>query len=337
MQNDKEKRYYLKNSNLLEEIHKSKLTYCCYEKEEYGNYDIICSDYSLITPNVLSDFFESSEKDYVIVRVMTTEHVQEYCFCKDGKVNLQELKFAPFKHFLIYRSDFYNVYKSTENNSFAIEKLTDRINDFKEQIKVNNKYLLMYQAEKDKQVKYKEDNKKIRLQISDLTNQIKHLSNAFSIEMMKYAKEVLRSHWKGQTIESGHYDISQGKLTDTLVQMILLFVDQYAKSGNWAGYTYLDDLKGSALLHLCDVTLKFEESKSNNAFSYLTQCVANKFKAVLRQEKTQTWIKSQILQDAGYNPTFNEQTKELFQNILYDDNENEIDIKDIETNNEQND
>ena len=36
-----EKRYFLKNSNLLEEMHKSKLTYCCYEKPEYGNYDII--------------------------------------------------------------------------------------------------------------------------------------------------------------------------------------------------------------------------------------------------------------------------------------------------------
>ena len=47
-----EKRYFLKNSNLLEEMHKSKLTYCCYEKPEYGNYDIICKDYLLITPNI---------------------------------------------------------------------------------------------------------------------------------------------------------------------------------------------------------------------------------------------------------------------------------------------
>ena len=39
MQN--EKRYFLKNSNLLEEVHKSKLTYCCYEKPEYGHYDTL--------------------------------------------------------------------------------------------------------------------------------------------------------------------------------------------------------------------------------------------------------------------------------------------------------
>ena len=46
---------------------------------------------------------------------------------------------------------------------------------------------------------------------------------------MKDAKEVLRSHWKGDTIETGHFDISQGRLSDGLVYMIIMLVDQICK------------------------------------------------------------------------------------------------------------
>ena len=114
MQN--EKRYFLKNSNLLEEVHKSKLTYCCYEKPEYGQYDIICEDYNLITPNIMNDFFKKNpNSSYIIIRVMTNEHVLPYC--KNGKVNLQELKMSPFKHFLIDKDDFEKTFENRVQKS----------------------------------------------------------------------------------------------------------------------------------------------------------------------------------------------------------------------------
>ena len=152
---------------------------------------------------------------------------------------------------------------------------------------------------------------------------------------MKYAKEVLRSHWNGKTIESGHFDVSQGHLSEGLVYMIIMLVDQFAKSGNWSGYTYLEDMKGSALVHLCDVALKFEESESTNVFSYLTQIASNKFTATLNSEKYQRKIKSKMMQAVGYNPTFNEMVNEEFQNICYDDAES-IDINDEEDNDTNN-
>ena len=324
-----EKRYFLKNANLLEEVHKSKLTYCCYEKPEYGEYDLICESYSLITPNIISQFFDkNSSRDYVIIRVMTDEHVIEYC--KNGKVNLQELKMSPFKHYLIYKEDFENVFKSSENNLNKIADLNTEIAELKEIIKSNNRIIRNYQQTKNKQIPYKENNKQCREKILNIIDEIKALSDDFSRQIMTYAKEVLRSHWFGKTIESGTFDITQGKLSDGLVYMIIMLVDQYAKSGNWVGYTYLDDMKGSALVHLCDVALKFEESKSNNVFSYFTQIASNKFKATLNLEKIQGKIKSKLMQDVGYNPTFNEQTNETFRNIMYDENGNEIDMNEEE-------
>lgn len=331
MQN--EKRYFLKNSNLLEEVHKSKLTYCCYEKPEYGQYDIICEDYNLITPNIMNDFFKKNpNSSYIIIRVMTNEHVLPYC--KNGKVNLQELKMSPFKHFLIDKDDFEKTFENFGSNLNKIDELNLKISNLKEKIKDNNRNIRLNQQTKDKQIPFKENNKLCKENIENLTNEIKKLSETFSTDILKDAKEVLRSHWKGDTIESGHFDIYQGRLSDGLVYMIIMLVDQFAKSGNWSGYTYLDDMKGSALVHLCDVALKFEESKSNNVFSYLTQVASNKFTATLNSEKTQRRIKSKLMQEIGYNPTFNEQLEEEFKNILYDDDGNEIvdEPEDIEEN-----
>lgn len=330
-----EKRYFLKNANLLAEVHNSKLTYCCYEKPEYGNYDIICKDYLLITPNIILNFFQKNkDRDYIIVRVMTAEHVLPYC--KSDKINLQELKMKPFKHFLIYKTDFEKVYKETEDNFDRIDKLCLQISSIKEKKKENNKKIRLYKLEKEKQIPYKEDNKKLDSEIAVLTDEIKRLAESFSNNIMKYAKEVLRSHWNGKTIESGHFDVSQGHLSEGLVYMIIMLVDQFAKSGNWSGYTYLEDMKGSALVHLCDVALKFEESESTNVFSYLTQIASNKFTATLNSEKYQRKIKSKMMQAVGYNPTFNEMVNEEFQNICYDDAES-IDINDEEDNDNDND
>ena len=89
-------------------------------------------------------------------------------------------------------------------------------------------------------------------------------------------------------------------------------------------------MKGSALVHLCDVALKFEESESTNVFSYLTQIASNKFTATLNSEKYQRKIKSKMMQDVGYNPTFGEIVNEEFKNRYYDENGNEIMEDDME-------
>lgn len=312
-----EKRYFLKNANLLQEIHNSKLTYCCYEKEEYAQYDIICKDYKLITPNIILSFFtKNKDRDYVIIRVMTAEHVIPYC--KNGKINLQELKMKPFKHFLIRKEDFERVYSESQYSLTDIDNLNNQIEELKNEKKENNKHIRLNKLEKDKQVPYKERNKEIDEEIKEATNKIKDLADKFSSEIIKYSTEVLRSHWEGKTIESGHFNTTQGHLSDGLVCMIMMLVEQFAKSGNWSGYTYIDDMIGSALVHLCDVSLKFEESESSNVFAYLTQIASNKFTATLNSEKYQRKIKSQMMQAVGYNATYGEQVDESFQNIYYD-------------------
>jgi hypothetical protein len=324
-----EKRYFLKNSNLLEEIHKSKLTYCCYSNSLYGNYDIICGDYELVTPNVISEFFISHpDKSEIIIRVMTNEHVLEHC--KDGKVNLQYLKLTPFKHFLLTKKDFDDCFDSFGASIIEIDTLNKKIQLLKEQIKDNNKNIRFNKLNKELQEPYKKFNSECKKEIQDLISRIKVISREFSTNIKTYMVEVLRSHWSGDTIETGQFNIDKGKLTNTLVKMLMLFVDQYARAGNWSGYTYIEDMKSSALCHLIDVALKFEELKSNNAFSYLTQVAAMKFTATLNSEKIQRRIKSKMMQDIGYNPTYGEmadleynQSKEDWENNSMQDESEE--------------
>lgn len=303
-----EKRYFLKNANLLEEIHKSKLTYCCYTNEEYSNYDVICNDYSLITPNVIADFFEKNpDRDYIIIRIMTAEHIPERYFQKNGKINLQDIKMAPFKHFYLSKKDFKKVFKESKINVDNIHEKIETIKKLKEQIKENKKSMRFNKLKKDLQEPYKEFNKKCVADINDLVKEIKDTSEIFSTKIRTKMKEVLRSHWKGDTIESGEFCVTQGNLTNNFVHMLMLFVDQYSRSGNWANYSWKEDMKSAALVHLCDVSLKFEENKSSNAFSYLTTIASNAFTATLNKEKNQTAIKSYLLQRIGYDATIGDQ------------------------------
>lgn len=318
-----EKRYFLKNSNLLEEIHKSKITYCCYTNKDYTNYDVICSSYDLVTPNVIYDFFEKNpERDYIIIRVMTDEHVLPYCKSKNGKVNLQDLKMSPFKHFYLSKKDFNKVFNMCGGDLETVDNKIDRIKKLREQIKDNKKAIRFNKLNKELQEPYKQYNQECEEEICKLVDDIKNVSIKFSTKIRTKMKEVVRSHWKGDTIETGHFSVEHGKLTNGLVHMLMMLVDQYARSGNWAGYSWLEDMISSALVHLCDVALKFEESKSSNPFAYLTQVASMKFTATLNSEKVQSMIKSELLQQLGYDPTFNAQVDEEWR-YKQEDMENE--------------
>lgn len=315
-----EKRYFLKNSNLLQEIHKSKLTYCCCPNTTYENYDVICESYKLITPTVIDKFFtDNPDKKEIVIRVMTNEHVIDHC--KNGKVNLQDLKLSPFKHFVLSKKDAHNAYVDSNCEKSEIAELNKKIYDLKQVIKENNKFIRFNKLNKEIQEPYKKSNIENKAEIKRIIKEIEEKSLEFTTRVKGKLKEVLRSHWKGDTIETGNFCVEQGHLTDNLVRMLMLIVDQYARAGNWSGYTYIDDMKSSAICHLIDVALKFEESKSDNAFSYLTQVASMKFTATLNSEKIQRRIKSKMLQDVGYDPTYGEQLEEEYKNSLTEWNE----------------
>ena len=323
-----ENRYYLKNADMYREMQKSKLSYCCYNKEKYdGHFDLIVEGYSMITPNMLKTYFNKKNSgDNVIIRVLTDEHIDEKdrVYESNGKLNLSVFKMTPFKHFIFKKDDVFKCLEENLSDEEQIKNIELEINSIKNKIKENDRYIRSNKLFKEKQVPYKEKNKLYEEQINELKEQVKELSKQFSDNLMKYGKEILRSHWSGDTIETGHFDISQGRLSEGLVIMIMMLVSKYARSSNWASYTFRDDMESAAILQLYDTALKFEEIKGNNVFAYLTQTTSNRFTYILNSEKNQRKIKSKLMQQAGYNPTYNEQIDFEMKNRLAEENEIEI-------------
>ena len=119
-------------------------------------------------------------------------------------------------------------------------------------------------------------------------------------------KEVARSHWEGG-ISNGHFNPEHGKITNKLGTMFLKLVERYSHRGNWRGYTYVDEMRGQALLQLSYIGLQFNEMKSDNPFAYYTAAVNNSFTRVLNLEKRNQMIRDDILIEQGHLPSYGRQ------------------------------
>jgi hypothetical protein len=120
-----------------------------------------------------------------------------------------------------------------------------------------------------------------------------------------------KSHWVGG-MDNGYFSKDHGYTTENLGLMFMMLAERYAQRGNWRGYTYIDEMKGQAILQLSQVGLQFDESKSENPFAYFTSVVNNSFTRILNLEKKNQNIRDDLLEDSGYTPSSTRQSQDLF-------------------------
>ena len=96
----------------------------------------------------------------------------------------------------------------------------------------------------------------------------------------------------------------QGKMTDGLSTKLVLLTSKYATKGQFASYTYNDDMQGYANMMLVHTWHSFNPEKSDNPFAFYTQCVKNSFRQFLNKEKKQRNIRDAILVDNGLSPSY---------------------------------
>lgn len=119
------------------------------------------------------------------------------------------------------------------------------------------------------------------------------------------AGEVARSHWCGD-LETGEFSINHGRMTNGLGRMLSKLVEEYSKRPNWRGYSYVDEMRAHALMHLCADGLRFDESRQSppNPFGFYTRLVQNCFLKFLEGEKRGQRIKDQLRMAYGLKPSW---------------------------------
>ena len=115
-----------------------------------------------------------------------------------------------------------------------------------------------------------------------------------------------KSHWQGG-MKTGKFNKDHGRITEGLGRMFIKLAERYAQRSNWRGYTYIDEMKGQAILQLSQIGLQFDESKSENPFAYYTAAVTNSFTRILNIEKKNQNIRDDILEMNGLNPSWTRQ------------------------------
>lgn len=121
--------------------------------------------------------------------------------------------------------------------------------------------------------------------------------------------EVGRSHWKGD-LETGSFNVGHGNITNQLAKMFMLMVERYGQKPNWRGYSYLDEMKSQSLLQLIQIGLKFDESRSQNPFSYYTTTMTNSFTGIFHKEKRNQNIRDDVLIMHGQTPSTTRQVED---------------------------
>lgn len=132
----------------------------------------------------------------------------------------------------------------------------------------------------------------------------------FKIDEQGSAYCVGKSHWTGGVVR-GHFSKDHGQITNTLAKMYLEMTNRFSTKFNWRGYTYLDEMKGAAVLQLTYVGLRFNEAKSDNPFAYYTAAITNSFCRVLNTEKKNQVIRDDMLEMAGLNPSWSRQQQNI--------------------------
>lgn len=259
---------YLNNKDMLTEIHKSKLSYCEYAEPRHGDYDLILD---CKEDALLPENIEAA-KIKREAKLADIAYKAAIALKPAVKPKLAEFRSDPT---LIPNDDLVFRVTTYEHIPFMAGRKKNPKSEADTKCRVNFIPFKHYMLENV---------------LDERGNQIIQL------------KEVLVSHFK-----NGEFNVSCGSITDKLARMFILMVNKYSQRSNWRGYTYLDEMKGQALLQLSQMGLQFNEAKSDNPFSYFTASISNSFTRVLNTEKKNQDLRDDLLQAAGQMPSFTRQ------------------------------
>lgn len=286
---------YLNNKDILKEIHASKTSYCSFSRQEYHQYDLIIDTPESPLEKSLSHI--SKPKNIKAAREARAARI----LLETGKE--VKLKDIPVTDLVFRVMTWDHVPVSPKQPRKVVKKKTVKdILDFDDFEEEN----LFDELEDDKTKDDVDDMVHVKVNFPPFQH--------YKLDDAGSAVCVGKSHWKGG-VKTGHFSKDHGKITPKLAKMFIMLCEKYAMKFNWRGYTYNDEMRGSAILQLTYVGLRFNEAKSANPFAYYTAAITNSFCRVLNTEKRNQNIRDDILEMNGLNPSFTRQMRDMKLNV----------------------
>ena len=88
------------------------------------------------------------------------------------------------------------------------------------------------------------------------------------------------------------------KIPNYIGKYIVLIVDNLAKSGNFSGYSWLQEMKDDAIVTICRYIRNFNPEISSNPFAYFTKLAYHSFQSRIGLEKRYLEALSIMKEDA---------------------------------------
>jgi len=329
---------YLTNKELLSEIHISKMTYTTIDDPKYYMYDTIVYDLDVFMDDEVCTYHYGTWEVVYIPKPKTKDKNKKEIVEEEIPEILTEEKsnlWAFMKH------------KDAPHRTIISTKL----------LKPKTSEEFIYEVKQSKAKKY---NKKTgiipKLHADDI------LTGDLNIRYMTYEHIPLDENWDDEKIKkkasdgytklnfppfklyvlengvprcvglSHHIDDKfnheDGRTTEMLGQMYMKLVEKIGKKGSFRNYTYLDEMKASALVQLSQVGLLFDEGRSQNPnpFAFYTTVVTNVFKRILNNEKKVRDIRDDLIEQAGHTPSHSRQSETEWENYKerYNDNDSTL-------------
>lgn len=278
---------YLNNKDILKEIHLSKNSYCSFVSPEIHQYDIII-DYN--DNKSLEDNLEFASRPETIIKAKESRAARLSSESKE-KIDPETIPTTDLV-FRVMTWDHIPIAPKQPRKTIKKKSAKD-IFEF-EDIEPENIFVELDEAAANEI----DDMVHLRVNFPPFQHFKLNENNSFIC--------VGKSHWKGDLV-NGEFTKDHGQITNKLAKMYLMLCEKLALRYNWRGYTYVDEMKNTAILQLTYVGLRFNEAKSANPFAYYTAAVTNSFCRVLNSEKRNQNIRDDILEMNGLSPSWSRQ------------------------------
>ena len=280
---------YLNNKDLLKEIHLSKNSYCSFAKPEYHQYDFI------------TDYLDNSSLEVNLEYTCRPDTIQKARETRAIRLDIEGgLPKGTTDPLSIPVTDLVFRVMTWDHIPVApkVPKKTAKKKSAKE----------MFEFEEDTEDLFADLEDVAPVKVDDLVHIRVNFPpfQHFKFNDLGQLVCVGKSHWSGD-VDTGEFERDGGQITNTLARMYLKLCEKYGTKWNWRGYSYNDEMKGSAVLQLTYVGLRFNEAKSNNPFAYFTAVLNNSFCRVLNSEKRTQSIRDDLMEVNNLAPSYTRQ------------------------------